>query len=229
MRRLGFGFSLILAAGSGCGDDGTGDGGGDGGTSTGGAMTTSPGSDSTGGSPGDSSSGAVDSTGVGGSGSSGGDSGSSGGDSGSSGGTTTGDSGSGSSGGGNAMIEATVSGVMLFQDCMPIVDPDPLGITGTIDIMNTGDEPATATVVDGRIIDGGGAEVGTFTTVEAAFGPVPVGESSSETFTKADNSLDPANGCGVAMCNQMYTVELVLDVDGVEVIAGAMGSVSCVF
>ncbi len=147
--------------------------------------------------------------------------------------SSTGDSGSSdsgsSTGSGMASLDAAISDLALFQDCMPIVAPDPLGVTFNLALTNTGDSPATASVVSAVILDGGAAQVGSFEVMPTDFGPIPAGDSSMDVVTKTADSLMPADGCGVAMCNQTYTVELTLDVDGAHAVASAMGPVSCVF
>lgn len=50
-----------------------------------------------------------------------------------------------------------------------------------------------------------------------------------ERRTKVDGSLLPANGCDVVMCDESYTLELALDVDGTEVLVSGSAVVECVF
>ena len=222
--------SLLL----GCGDDATTPG--DGGGTTQGDSTSTAGPDDSTGTPPDTTEGttegatdgttgdpATSSTGA--DGSSSGDSTGEGESSGSSG---EGES-SGSSGGGMGMLDGEMSGLMIFQDCMPIVPSDPVGVSFTVSLTNTGDAPASASVVSATFVDGGGMAVGTIDVAPAVLGPVPVGDTTMTALMKVPNSLNPASGCGVVMCNQAYDLELVLEVDGVQSTISDNANVDCVF
>ena len=135
----------------------------------------------------------------------------------------------GSTDGGMASIDAAMSGLMIFQDCMPIVPPDPVGASFTLELTNTGDVPASATVVSATFINAGGMAVGTIDVSPNAFGPIAVGGNSMTVVTKVPNSLTPPNGCGVVQCFQGYSLELELDVDGSPVLVSDTANVDCVF
>lgn len=219
-----------------CGDDTSGDGSGAGSStgddmSTTGAMTTAS-METTGGSSGDTAASSdgrdteADSTGNSTGSMETGDTGDTGGSTGGSTGATT----SGSSGdGGMAMVDASMSGLQIFQDCMPIVSPDPVGVSFALDLENLGTSEVTLDVVSATFSDAGG-DVGTIELTPSSFGPIEDGETLSMMVSKTINSLMPANGCGVVMCNQQYTltVDFVAD-DGTEISADASGQVDCVF
>ncbi|MCA9706591.1 MAG: hypothetical protein KDK70_12130 [Myxococcales bacterium] len=141
-------------------------------------------------------------------------------------GTTQGES---SSGGSMAALEASILGLFIFQDCMPIVLPDPVDVMLVLELNNVGDAPASATFVSATFVNAGGMDVGTVGLAPMVLGPVPAGESSEIAMNKVGNTLMPALGCGVVQCGQTYTLELVLDVDGQEVTASDSAMVECVF
>lgn len=133
--------------------------------------------------------------------------------------------------GGMAMVDASISNVMFFQDCMPIVPPDPLGASFTLSLDNSGPGvvPASADIVAVEVYDAGMVNVGSFDVMPTELGPVPPGEIDMFAITKTAGSLMPPNGCGVLMCNGNYTIEVELDVDGQTVMADGAGQVACVF
>jgi len=135
-----------------------------------------------------------------------------------------------SSGEGMAVLEVTVSDLQIFQDCMPIISPDPVQTTLTLDLTNVGDVPASATVVSASYVDAGGVSVGMIDLAPMMLGPVPVGESAVQALSKVADSLMPANGCGVLSCNESYTLVVELDVDGEVMQALSMPTpADCVF
>lgn len=131
--------------------------------------------------------------------------------------------------GGMGALELAISSLQVFQDCMPIVAPDPVNATFQLALTNTGDAAASATVSSAAFLDAGGAQAATLEITPAAFGPIAPGDSMLTMAGKVPNSLVPANGCETLQCGQSYTLELVLDVDGVEVIAADAAVVGCVF
>lgn len=130
---------------------------------------------------------------------------------------------------GMGSLDASMSSLQIFQDCMPIVPFDPVGASFTLELTNSGDGPASATVTSATFFDAGGMQAATIDVMPAAFGPIDGGDSSTFAVNKVANSMMPANGCETLQCNQSYTLELVLDVDGVEVTASDTAQVGCVF
>lgn len=131
--------------------------------------------------------------------------------------------------GGMAMLDAQLTNLQIFQDCMPIVPPDPVGASATLALTNLGDASASATVTSATFLDAGGSQVATLDVSPGAFGPIPAGGSDMAAVSKVPGSLLPAAGCEVLQCDQSYALELVLDVDGVEVVASDAAIVGCVF
>lgn len=127
------------------------------------------------------------------------------------------------------MLEAQMTGLSLTQDCMPLVDPDPVAATASLTLENTGDVIATATVVSATFYDQLDNAVATIEISPSTFGPYDPAEMANEVFTKDANSLDPAMGCNTLLCNQSYTLVVVLDVDGTEISGEATTQVACVF
>ena len=128
-----------------------------------------------------------------------------------------------------ASLDATISGLEVYQDCMPIVPPDPVNASFILELVNTGDVPASATVTSALFVDLGGMPVAAIDVVPAAYGPIPVGGSSMTGVNKVGGSLLPANACETLECGASYTFELTLDVDGTEVIASESLVMGCVF
>lgn len=128
-----------------------------------------------------------------------------------------------------AVAEVSISMLEVFQDCMPAVPPDPVGVTFQLDIENTGDAPLTLDVVSATF-SAEGVDVGTIGLTPTTFGPVEGGASQAVAVSKTADSLIPANGCGVLSCNGVYTLRVVLETgEGTEVSADATATVSCVF
>ncbi len=126
-------------------------------------------------------------------------------------------------------LEGIMSSLMIFQNCQPIVGPDPANVTFTLELLNPGAVAASATVVDAVFLDAGGGQVGTIDVMPNAFGPVGPGDNTMQAVTKVPGSLMPANGCGVLLCNNSYTLELTLDVDGGELVVQDTATADCVF
>jgi hypothetical protein len=131
--------------------------------------------------------------------------------------------------GGMGSLDAAISNLQIYQDCMPIVPFDPVDASFTLELTNPGDGPASATVTSATFLDVGGMLAATIDVVPDAFGPIDGGDSVMTIVSKVADSMMPANGCETLQCGGSYTLELVLDVDGVEVIASDTTQVGCVF
>jgi hypothetical protein len=143
--------------------------------------------------------------------------------------TTDGSTTDGSTTDGPGMLDAQLANLQIFQDCMPIVPADPVGANALLELTNLGDGPVAVTVTSAAFRDVGGMQVATLGVVPAAFGPIAVGAVEVAAVAKVGDSLVPAAGCGVLQCGALYTLELVLDADGTEVIASDAAPVDCVF
>jgi hypothetical protein len=131
--------------------------------------------------------------------------------------------------GGMGSLDAAISNLQIYQDCMPIVPFDPVDASFTLELTNPGDGPASATITSATFLDVGGVLAATIDVVPDAFGPIDGGDSVMMIVSKVADSMMPANGCETLQCGSSYTLELVLDVDGVEVIASETAQVGCVF
>jgi hypothetical protein len=237
MRTCGSTLLLALAIGGGCSDDtpsgddaastGTASDGTDGSTATGGSATTlgdtTSGTNPTSGTDPTSDTDPTADTGPGTTSDSSGGADSSG--------TTMGEGttgGTGSDSGGVVMVDASIIDLALFQDCMPIVSPDPVGATFDLAIDNLGPDPVTATVVSATF-DAGGAPLGTIDVVPDAYGPVDAESLVIFGVSKVAGSLVPQNGCNVLTCGGNFNLTLELDVEGTAVTAEGSGMMNCVF
>ena len=210
--------SVLIA---GCGDDSTTTSDGAGSSETGMSTPQTSGEDTTSGADGTSSGG--------GAGTSGSDGGTTTGDTeGEVSGDSTGDAES-SSGGSDAMVNATMSGLMINQDCMPIVANDPVGAGFMLELDNVGEVPATVSIVSATFVDDRSSEVGTIGLTPPVIGPIDAGDDTSLFMNKIADSLMPATGCSVVLCNETYTLEVVLDIEGSETTVSDSATVMCVF
>ncbi|MEM7160295.1 MAG: hypothetical protein AAF799_46085 [Myxococcota bacterium] len=212
--------SVLIA---GCGDDSTTTDTGGASSETGMSTPLTSGSDTSGGADGTSSGGGE------------GTSGSDGGattndtDSADSGDTTEGKGEESSSGGAQAMVDVTMSGLMINQDCMPIVATDPVGAGFMLELDNVGEVPATVSVVSATFIDARSSEAGTIELTPPVIGPIDPGDDTGLFMSKIADSLMPATGCSVVLCNETYDLEVVLDIEGTEVTVSDSATVACVF
>lgn len=230
MRLKTIPWMLAATVTLGCGDDSVGsEGGGSSGTgavatdstSSTGSLPTSSGQDGTGSSGADSTGSSSGSTATGGT-----DSGTT-----DSGGTDSGSSSdSGETETGMGVLSGSISNLQMFQDCMPIVSPDPVNATFTLELTNRGDAPATGTVVSAAFVDAGGMAVAVFSVTPDVLGPLAAGDTAMAVVSKVPDSLDPANGCAVLTCNASYTVSIIVtDADGTELSLSDTATVDCVF
>jgi hypothetical protein len=113
-------------------------------------------------------------------------------------------SGQGGEGGSSpSEITADIVDVVLYADCMPIIDPDPINGTIDVDYTNTGSADGTLTVTEARLeITGIDATlIWTFDLDPATSGVVPAMDQASVTHTKVagsgmGNSEPPCGYCG---------------------------------
>jgi hypothetical protein len=106
-------------------------------------------------------------------------------------------------------LEIAVDVATLFEDCMPIVAPDPVTVQGTLSIKNKGASPAGPLVfAEAAVYDATGAtRVATF-KVDTTTQPIPAGGKVDTVFEKQVDTLAPKGGCATVACNADYVVEL---------------------
>lgn len=140
-----------------------------------------------------------------------------------SGSTSTG----GTTGGGDALA-ISFGDVLLYSNCQPIVDPDPIIGQWTVVFDNTaGVAEATADLVGAALIldpDGVPSEH-PLMVAPTGSGPVPAGQIVMQEQQKSKGL--PIPGC--ASCNKPYRLELVYLSAGVEVSAAHEATLDCVY
>lgn len=106
-------------------------------------------------------------------------------------------------------LEVAVDVATLFEDCMPIVAPDPVTIQGTLSIKNKGASPAGPLVfAEAAVYDASGAtRIATF-KVDTTTQPIPAGAKVDTVFEKQADTLAPKGGCATVACNAEYVIEL---------------------
>ncbi len=132
-------------------------------------------------------------------------------------------------------ISALVHVTALTQNCMPAVAPDPLSISGSIDVTNIGTVPlGPISASNGTVLsETTGAELARFTLTTAGdIAVVGAGASGTTNFTKDSDSLDPANGCTPVPCGTF--VRVAIPITGPNVPSGTRAfspitMVQCVF
>jgi hypothetical protein len=109
---------------------------------------------------------------------------------------------------------------VIAQGCMPAVPPDPVRVSGTLVLTNTGASPSGPMVVShARLVDAHGQQVATFDVDLGDVGSVPPATTSSFPFSKVSQSLEPAHGC-ILSCGQPLTI--VVDLSGTTVSSGGV-------
>ncbi len=125
-------------------------------------------------------------------------------------------------------LEVELTDPQAFQDCMPIVAPDPLNLSVTLEFDNPGEGIGTADVTAARL-SSGGEEVVSFDVAPASFGPFDPDDMTTSATMKVDGSASPQNGCDTVECGGDYDLEIVFDVEGTEVIGTTSVTVQCAF
>lgn len=108
---------------------------------------------------------------------------------------------------GDLVVEVDVS--TIFQNCMPIVAPDPLTVQGSLKIDNNGAAPAGPLVFkDATVYDAAGAtKLATF-SVDTTTQVIAARDKTTSVFEKQSASLAPQSGCAALSCNTEVVVEL---------------------
>lgn len=130
-------------------------------------------------------------------------------------------------------VVAEASGAMLFQNCQPLVPPDPARLSLSVRFTNKGGgDVGPIAVTSGEVNDQGGNRLATFDFVKQSTGVLRPGGSQTLALTKANDTLAPANGCKTLPCGT--TVDIVVPFAGPGVpgkstaVAGKV-SVDCAF
>jgi hypothetical protein len=109
---------------------------------------------------------------------------------------------------GVAAFMATVRLDRLAQDCQSMLVPDPLEVTGTLEITNTGGIAIGPVTASQAILTSEGLmELGRFSLGSVQLDAVPPGATRSVPIMKMMASLMPANGCGTS-CGMLLRVRV---------------------
>jgi hypothetical protein len=101
----------------------------------------------------------------------------------------------------NGMVTASLSDVMIFENCMPIVAPDPVSISATITITNTGNVPiGPVTVGSGEVVQNMNVLI-SWKAQPVQTGVIQPGQSAMLQIAKTANSAMPAKACATLPCN----------------------------
>ncbi|MFO0682726.1 MAG: hypothetical protein U0234_11770 [Sandaracinus sp.] len=125
----------------------------------------------------------------------------------------------------------------LSENCMPAVPPDPLPITGTVQITNTGSTSLGPIHVESGLVVQllGGDTLATFDVEPIDLPAIAPGASASMVFTKTDGSLAGGaglSGCDIVACGSAVRIALILTGPGVPEGARASSeplTVGCAF
>ena len=112
---------------------------------------------------------------------------------------------------------------------MPIVAPDPMGGSWTLDVTNDGASPIGGTIDAARLLDQADQTLATIEVTPTAIPSVDPTQTVPVAMTKTASSLVPANGCSTAPCNSTVKLELDVTVAGQPRSVQGSTSVACVF
>jgi hypothetical protein len=113
-------------------------------------------------------------------------------------------------------LQATLSFTLLNQDCMPVVAPDPVQVSGTITLANNGATPVgPISGSTGAFLSAGGVQLASFQITPVNLGSIAPGGTVSSAFDKVVNSLMPAAGCNTIACSSMVRTIIFYDGPGV--------------
>jgi hypothetical protein len=105
-------------------------------------------------------------------------------------------------------IQVTLGVDELYQDCLPVVPPDPVSFTGSLLVQNVGSTPVgPLTFSRGHFLDGSLIVLAAFEvdTTVAVVGP---GASATAVVEKRRDSMVPGQGCELLACDSGLVVEL---------------------
>jgi hypothetical protein len=113
------------------------------------------------------------------------------------------------------------------QNCMPVVAADPLSLSGSITLTNTGTVPIGPITLSTGFVTRllGGDTLATFAVTPVTLAAVPPGQSATVAFTKTAGSLTGdagVSGCEIVPCDS--PVRIVLRLTGPHLPDGARSS-----
>jgi hypothetical protein len=101
----------------------------------------------------------------------------------------------------NGTVTASLSTVMIFENCMPIVAQDPVSITATLTITNTGNVPVGPVAVDSGEVTQNQNVLISFKVQPMQTGVIAPGQNAMLQVSKIANSAMPAKACATVPCN----------------------------
>ena len=128
----------------------------------------------------------------------------------------------------------SMTGLSVYQDCMPMVAQDPVHVALTYSVTNNGNVPVgPITPTNGRLLDTNNAPIITFTFNSSSLGPIAVSGSGSDSVTKQSGTANPASYCQTLSCNSQQ-VKVEMELSGTSVPPGykltsGLTTVSCVY
>jgi len=118
-----------------------------------------------------------------------------------------------------------------FADCMPAVPPDPIALTGHMELLNNGKiAVGPIQLSGGTIVSATGATLATFDVKPIAPFVIKPGEGLSPEVVKVAGTLKPAGGCG--LCGKPVQVEISYTGAGLPVgakVVSAEVALSCAY
>ncbi len=130
-------------------------------------------------------------------------------------------------------FQAMVHITLQSQNCQPSVPPDPMTLTGTVDVDNFGTlDLGPISASEGIFVRADGVELARFAIAPITIPAVARGAAGHASFTKTAGSLTPASGCSAVPCGAAIRVEV--PITGANIPAGtraisAITVVGCVF
>lgn len=130
-------------------------------------------------------------------------------------------------------VTATVENVQAWQNCMPIIPPDPLALTADVVFTNVAkaDSPPLQ-LGGGAALDAADKPIATFALAPVADFVVPGGGTRTVRVMKRMSSLAPANACQTIPCNSTVKWRIEWGPKAAPTVYGAVskaGAMQCVY
>jgi hypothetical protein len=108
-------------------------------------------------------------------------------------------------------VNVTINVTDLFEDCQPVVQPDPVQMKGTISVQNnmkTAVGPIA--MADGAFLDPNKSPVAAFKIRPVSIPTLDPGQSGQVDIEKLVPTMVPAQGCSTLQCGGKYIVQVTL-------------------
>ena len=120
----------------------------------------------------------------------------------------------------------TITGLTVFANCMPVVDPDPIIAFWTANV--TGANGSTATLSDAKLTVNGSSTVMQTLTVDNPTISLSGGAGSQEQ-RKTSADVIPSGACSSLCSGATFSLELTYTIDGRMVMVTETGDFDCLF